>query len=91
MHEGCEIITPHPCRVARKCFFLHLLGPPRHGVLEFVVDAYAAWQRRQLWRSFFAGRQRQQLELFDVDLQRGLAGAILCVDRSPWLDSFAFN
>ena len=90
MHEGRKIITAHVCRVARKCFFLHLLGPPRHGVLEFVVDAFAARQRRQLWRSF-AGRQRQQLELFDVDLQRGLAGAILCVDRSRWLDSVAVN
>ena len=90
MHEGREIITAHVCRVARKCFFLHLLGPPRHGVLEFVVDAYAARQRRQLWRSF-AGRQRQQLELLDVDLQRGLAGAFLCVDRSRWLDSVAVN
>ena len=90
MHEGREIITAHVCRVARKCLFLHLLGPPRHGVLEFVVEAYAARQRRQLWRSF-AGRQRRQLELFDVDLQRGLAGAIFCVDRSPWLDSVAVN
>ena len=90
MHEGREIITAHVCRVARKCLFLHLLGPPRHGVLEFVVEAYAARQRRQLWRSF-AGRQRRQLELFDVDLQRGLAGAILCVDRSRWLDSVAVN
>ena len=90
MHEGREIITAHVCRVARKCFFLHLLGPPRHGVLEFFVDAFAARQRRQLWRSF-AGRQRQQLELLVVDLQRGLAGAILCVDRSRWLDSVAVN
>ena len=73
-----------------QVFLLHLLGPPRHGVLEFVVDAYAAQQRRQLWRSF-AGRQRHQLELFDVDLQRGIASAILCVDRSPWLDSVAVN
>ena len=90
MREGREIITAHVCRVARKCLFLHLLGPPRHGVLEFVVEAYAARQRRQLWRSF-AGRQRHQLELFDVDLQRGLAGAIFCVDRSLWLDSVAVN
>ena len=90
MHEGREIIIAHVCRVARKCLFLHLLGPPRHGVLEFVVDAYAARQRRQLWRSF-AGRQRHQLELSDVDLQRGLASAIFGVDRSPWLDSVAVN
>ena len=73
-----------------QVLLLHLLGPPRHGVLEFVVDAYAARQRRQLWRSF-AGRQRQQLELLDVDLQRGLASAILCVDRNRWLDSVAVN
>ena len=70
--------------------FLRLLGPPRHGVLEFFVDAFAARQRRQLWR-IFAGRQRQQLELLVVDPQRGLAGAFLCVDRSPWLDSVAVN
>ena len=74
-----------------QVFLLHLLGPPRHGVLlEFVVGVYAARQRRQLCR-FFAGRQRQQLELLDVDLQRGLAGAILCVDRSRWFDSVAVN
>ena len=73
-----------------QVFFWHLLGPPRHGVLEFVVDAYAARQRRQLWHSF-AGRQRQQLELLAVELQRGLAGAILCVDRNRWLDSVAVN
>ena len=90
MHEGREIITAHACRVARKCFFVRLSGPPRHGVLEFVVDASAARQRRQL-RRLFPGRQRQRLELFDDDLQRGLAGAILCVDRSRWLDSVAVN
>ena len=49
MHEGREIIMAHVCRVARKCLFLHLLGPPRHGVLEFVVDAYAA-RKPELFR-----------------------------------------
>ena len=59
-----------------QVLLLHLLGPPRHGVLlEFVVGVYAA----------------QQLELLDVDLQRGLAGAILCVDRNRWFDSVAVN
>ena len=91
MHEGREIITAHACRVARKCFFVRLLGPPRHGVLEFVVDASAARQRRQQLRRSLAGRQRQQLELFDDHLQRGLAGAILCVDRTLFLDSVAVN
>ena len=76
-------------RGSQVCLW-HLLGPPRHGVLEFVVDAYAARQWRQLWRSF-AGRQRQQLELLAVEFQRGLAGAILCVDRNRWLDSVADN
>ena len=91
MHEGCEVISAHVCRVARKClFFLHLLGPPRHVVLEFVVAAYAATAAAPPWRSL-AGQQRHQHRLFDVDLQLGLAGAIFCVDRSLWPDSVAVN
>ena len=57
---------------------LHLLIPPLHGVLEFLVDS-------------FAGRPRQQLGLVAfVDEQqrgpRGLAGAILCADRTQCVD-----
>ena len=66
--------------------FLHLLGPPRHGVLEFVVGPYAR-SATQLWRSV-AERYWEQLELFDFDLQLGLAGAILC-DASSVNDSSA--
>ena len=74
-----------------QVFLLHLLGPPRHGVLlEFVVGVYAAWQRRQR-RQLYAARRRQQLELLDVDLQRGLARRRWCVDRSRWFDSVAVN